>query len=41
MYMKSLFAQRHPINFQNERRHAMAQNQVVKEGDGLDDGFLV
>ena len=37
--MKSLFAKSHAIDFQNEGRHAMEQNQVVKEGDGVDDGF--
>ena len=29
------------INFQNEGRHAMEQNQAVNEGDGVDDGCLV
>ena len=41
VYMKSLFAKSHAINFQNERRHAMEQSQVAKEGDGVDDGLLV
>ena len=31
--MQSLFAQSHAINFQNEGRHAMEQNQPVNEGN--------
>ena len=31
VYMQSLFAQSHAINFQNEGRHAMEQNQPVNE----------
>ena len=31
--MQSLFAQSHAINFQNEGRHAMEQNQPMNEGN--------
>ena len=41
VYMQSLFAKSHTINFQNEGRHAMEQNQAMNAGDGVDDGFLV
>ena len=39
--MQRLFAKSHTINFQNEGRHAMEENQAVNEGDSVDDGFLV
>ena len=39
--MKSLFTKGHAVNFQDAGRHAMEQNQVVEEGDNVDDGFLV